>query len=141
MKSTIEFALLSTLFLTAVNAQATCQQWYVHLGASLALFDQDTSYPGSFRPFAPCIRLSIETQILKKGTLKRDVHSAAEICCKNGNQDLSASCWSQCSSCQQQLAEDGCHILPPTPTSSVAPQGAPALTTSWGPGQPFPKKG
>ncbi|KAF6227567.1 hypothetical protein HO173_012206 [Letharia columbiana] len=60
---------------------------------------------------------------------------AAQICCKNGNQDLSASCWSQCSSYQQQLAEIGCHILPPTPTSSSAPQVAPTLTTSWGPGQ------
>ena len=60
---------------------------------------------------------------------------AAQICCLDGNQDVSASCWSQCSSYQQQLAELGCHILPPTTTSSSASSVAPTVTTSWGPGQ------
>ena len=70
----------------------------------------------------------------KRRTLTRRSHSAAQICCASSNQDLSESCWSQCSSCQQQLAELGCHILAPTPTSSTT-YVAPTLTTSWGPGQ------
>ena len=60
---------------------------------------------------------------------------AAQICCTHGNQDLSETCWSQCSSYQAQLAEIGCHILAPKPTSSSAAPVAPTLTTSWGPGQ------
>ena len=66
MKNTIEFALLSTLFLTTVKAQASCQQWYVHLEASLASFHQDTSNPVSFRPCAPCIGLSIQTHFSER---------------------------------------------------------------------------
>lgn len=73
-------------------------------------------------------------RMFRRGTLICRLHSAAQICCANSNQDLSESCWSQCSSCQQQLAELGCHILAPTPTSSST-YVAPTLTTSWGPGQ------
>lgn len=134
MKTIVEFALLAALLSPFVNAQASEEQWYVYIGASPAISYQFTCRNVAFFPFAPLISLSVQTHC-EGGALIHDIDSAAQICCKNGNQDLSASCWSQCSSYQQQLAEIGCHILPPTPTSSSAPQVAPTLTTSWGPGQ------
>ena len=98
------------------------------------IFDEE------IEPFLSFHLRSIRNFVLSYGrmftrtTLIRRFHSAAQICCANSNEDLSESCWSQCSSCQQQLAELGCHILAPTPTSSIT-YVAPTLTTSWGPGQ------
>lgn len=115
----------------------TCRSRFCFLVSTYVLNGRFLSF---FLPFFPFFFLFAQPgsqfrRILSSGTLIRHVHSAAQICCAHGNQDLSASCWSQCSSYQQQLAEIGCHILPPTPTSSSAPQVAPTLTTSWGPGQ------
>ena len=93
MKTIVELALLSVLFISSVNAHASLEQWYVHLEANplkSSIFTQVDLFLSFYSLHV--LGFQCGRTIFVRGALNRDLHRTAQICCTHGNQDLSATC-------------------------------------------------
>lgn len=129
MKTVVGFTLLSTVFFPFVTAQASEGQTLEQVLLCCSRIEVEGSLSRCLRP----VLESHYRRVLKRGVLIRNDHSAAKICCKNGNQDLeyrrrAGASVPHTNNSQQKFG--AVHILAPTATSSSAFQVAPILTTS-----------